>query len=52
MPSACTSCDSSATCSGASMLRAKKMTPPSENSRASDRISGVIVLPGRLPISS
>ena len=34
------SCESSATCSGASMLRAKRITPPSENSRASERILG------------
>jgi hypothetical protein len=34
------------------MLRAKRITPPSENSFASERISGVIVVPGRLPIRS
>ena len=50
--SPCTSTDISATCSGASMLRANRITPPSENSFASERISGVIVVPGRLPIRS
>ena len=45
--SAARSCDSSATCSGASMLRAKRITPPSSNSRASDRISAGIVVPGQ-----
>src|SRR5881398_2289452 len=34
------------------MLRLKSVTPPSSNSRASDRISAVIVVAGRLPISS
>ena len=29
------------------MLRAKRITPPSENSFASDRISGVIAVPGK-----
>jgi hypothetical protein len=33
-------------------LRAKRMTPPSENSFANERISEVIVVAGRLPIRS
>src|SRR4051794_9048752 len=34
------------------MFRLNSVTPPSWNSRASARISGVIVVPGRLPIRS
>ena len=37
--------DSSATCSGSAMLRANRITPPSPNSRASDRSSTGNLLP-------
>jgi hypothetical protein len=34
------------------MFRENRVTPPSENSRTTDRISGGMVVPGRLPMSS
>src|SRR4051812_19964948 len=46
------SCENSPTCSGASMLRPNSVMPPSWNSRAIDRTSAGMVVPGRLPISN
>src|SRR3954468_9944022 len=50
--SACDCRDRSATCSGASTLRAKKMTPPRSNSRASDRTSGGRSCPSKPTIAN
>src|SRR5262249_52093314 len=43
---------SSATCSGASTLRLKRIAPPRSNSRASDRHSTGSCVPVKLPIRS